>query len=219
MIVAIDGPAGSGKSTTAKQTAEHLNFVHIDTGAMYRAVTYYFQTENITLNDSVLIENALQNIHISFKNGMVYLNGSNVNTEIRSNTVSQFVSAVSALSNVRDHLVTLQRKMSENLNVVLEGRDIGTRVFPNAHVKIFLNASLEVRGLRRYHELKSKNNDISVQQVINELQKRDEVDSNRKHSPLQKAEDAIEIDTSNLSINEQVNTIVKIINKHRSETH
>jgi len=219
MIVTIDGPAGSGKSTTAKQTAEILNFVHIDTGAMYRAVTYYFQKHAINIEDAKSVKNALNNILLEFKNDLMYLNKTDVSSDIRSNRVSNAVSDVSTLSEVRDEMVLLQRMMSKNQNVVLEGRDIGTRVFPNADVKIFLNASLEVRANRRYNELNSKMVETSLSRVKHELKTRDTIDSNRKHSPLQKAEDAIEIDTSEMNIDEQVNTIIKIINKHRSKTH
>ena len=216
MIIAIDGPAGSGKSSTAKKIAQQLNFMHIDTGAMYRAVTFYilqYSEEDIeSLHDeeiSTLLEKI--NIYFSQDGTSIFLNDEDVTGEIRENKVSQHVSFVSALSQVRNKMVELQREIAGNLNVILDGRDIGTRVFPKAHVKIYLNAHINERGRRRFKELERQGVETSLEDVIKDIKIRDFKDSTRKHSPLMKADDAIEINTTSLTIDEQVNEIVSII--------
>ena len=216
MIIAIDGPAGSGKSTTAKKIAAQLNLIHLDTGAMYRAVALYILDQDIAeshLNNPNQMTQILDEIEIEFSNesNNIFLNGKDVSVEIRENRVSEFVSEVSAISLVRERMVLLQREIAAGNNVVLEGRDIGTRVFPNADVKVYLNADVNERGQRRFKELVERGEKITLDAVIQDIELRDLKDSSREHSPLEKAKDAIEIDTTKLSIDAQVNEIVSLI--------
>lgn len=216
MIIAIDGPAGSGKSTTAKKVAAQLNLMHLDTGAMYRAVALYILDQDIAeshLNNHNQMTQILDGIEIKISNetNNVFLNGKDVSIEIRENRVSDFVSEVSAISLVRERMVHLQREIAMGNNVVLEGRDIGTRVFPNADVKVYLNADVNERGQRRFKELVKQGEEITLDAVIRDIESRDLKDSSREHSPLEKAKDAIEIDTTKLSIDAQVNEIVSLI--------
>jgi len=216
MIIAIDGPAGSGKSTTAKKIAAQLNLMHLDTGAMYRAVALYILDQDIAeshLNNHNQMTQILDKIEIEFSNesNNIFLNGKDVSVEIRENRVSEFVSEVSAISLVRERMVLLQREIAAGNNVVLEGRDIGTRVFPNADVKVYLNADVNERGQRRFNELMKQGEEITLGSVIRDIELRDLKDSSREHSPLEKAKDAIEIDTTKLSIDAQVNEIVSLI--------
>ena len=216
MIIAIDGPAGSGKSTTAKKIAAQLNLMHLDTGAMYRAVALYILDQDIAeshLNNHNQMTQILDKIEIEFSNesNNIFLNGKDVSVEIRENRVSEFVSEVSAISLVRERMVLLQREIAAGNNVVLEGRDIGTRVFPNADVKVYLNADVNERGQRRFKELVKRGEKITLEAVIQDIELRDLKDSSREHSPLEKAKDAIEIDTTKLSIDAQVNEIVSLI--------
>ncbi|MBT5077517.1 MAG: (d)CMP kinase [Candidatus Marinimicrobia bacterium] len=216
MIIAIDGPAGSGKSTTAKKVAAQLNLMHLDTGAMYRAVALYILDQDIAeshLNNHNQMTQILDGIEIKISNetNNVFLNGKDVSIQIRENRVSDFVSEVSAISLVRERMVHLQREIAMGNNVVLEGRDIGTRVFPNADVKVYLNADVNERGQRRFKELVKQGEEITLDAVIRDIESRDLKDSSREHSPLEKAKDAIEIDTTKLSIDAQVNEIVSLI--------
>jgi cytidylate kinase len=216
LIIAIDGPAGSGKSTTAKKIAAQLNLMHLDTGAMYRAVALYILDQDIAeshLNNHNQMTQILDKIEIKFSNesNNIFLNGKDVSVEIRENRVSEFVSEVSAISLVRERMVRLQREIAAGNNVVLEGRDIGTRVFPNADVKVYLNADVNERGQRRFKELMKQGEEITLGSVIRDIELRDLKDSSREHSPLEKAKDAIEIDTTKLSIDAQVNEIVSLI--------
>ena len=216
MIIAIDGPAGSGKSTTAKKVAAELNLMHLDTGAMYRAVALYILNQEIAesrIRNPNQITQILDEIEIKFSNetNNIFLNGKDVSVEIRENRVSEFVSEVSAISLVRERMVLLQREIATGSNVVLEGRDIGTRVFPNADVKVYLNADVNERGQRRFKELVKRGEKITLEAVIQDIELRDLKDSSREHSPLEKAKDAIEIDTTKLSIDAQVNEIVSLI--------
>ena len=216
MIIAIDGPAGSGKSTTAKKVAAQLNLMHLDTGAMYRAVALYILNQDMTkchIHDHGFITQILDKIEIEFSSetNKIFLNGKDVSVEIRENRVSEFVSEVSAISLVRERMVLLQREIAAGSNVVLEGRDIGTRVFPNADVKVYLNADVNERGQRRFKELVKRGEEITLDEVIQDIELRDLKDSSREHSPLEKAKDAIEIDTTKLSIDAQVNEIVSLI--------
>ena len=216
MIIAIDGPAGSGKSTTAKKVATRLNLMHLDTGAMYRAVALYILSKDIAeshLTNQSLMTKLLDEIEIKFSNDTnnIFLNGKDVSIEIRENSVSEFVSEVSAISLVRERMVLLQREIATGNNVVLEGRDIGTRVFPNADLKIYLNANINERGQRRFKELVGRGEKTTLEAVIQNIELRDLKDSSREHSPLEKAKDAIEIDTTKLSIDAQVNEIVSLI--------
>ena len=210
MIIAIDGPAGAGKSTIAKKVADSLGYVYIDTGAMYRAFTYELLTSSISLSDIEEINKVLEKTNIEFKNSEIFFNNLNVTNEIRSKNVTANVSAVSAIPQVREKLVNLQRKIASESNSILDGRDIGTVVFPNAELKIFLTASVKIRALRRYNELIAKDKNIDINEIEAEIEKRDKLDSSRETSPLIKAADAIEIDTSDLSIDEVANTILKL---------
>ena len=210
MIIAIDGPAGAGKSTIAKKEADRLGYIYIDTGAMYRAFTYELLISSISLSDIEEITKVLEKTNIEFKNNEIFLNNLNVTNEIRSKNVTANVSAVSAIPQVREKLVDLQRKIASESNSILDGRDIGTVVFPNAELKIFLTASVKIRALRRYNELIAKDKNIDINEIAAEIEKRDKLDSSRETSPLIKAADAIEIDTSDLSIDEVANTILKL---------
>ena len=215
MIIAIDGPAGSGKSTTAQNVAQKLGFVHINTGAMYRAIALKIIRRKIKLNDKIKIKEILHNTNLDFIESNIYMDGENVSTEILSPIVTEDVSAVSAILEVREEMVRYQRKMSIGNNVVLEGRDIGTVVFPDADFKFYIVADIEVRAERRKRELDAMGNHLSLEDISSFLINRDKKDSSRECSPLMKAKDAIEIDTTDLNIKEQVNCIVDIINKNK----
>jgi cytidylate kinase len=211
MIITIDGPAGSGKSTSAKLIARRLGFTYLDTGAMYRAITY-LALKNNALNDQNEIIRLSENakIGLGFIDGItkVTLNGQDVTSEIRSLEVNSNVSEISAIPEVRKALVRMQQAIGDNNNIVAEGRDTGTTVFPKADVKIFLIASLVERAKRRLREFQEKGEDVSFQEIELNLSKRDKIDSQRAVSPLKKALDAIEIDTSNITIDEQVELIL-----------
>ncbi len=221
ITIAIDGFSSTGKSTVAKQIAKHLGYVYIDSGAMYRAVTYFAMSKGF-INEKVFdVEGLiakLDSITVSFKFNKdlgfaeVYLNGINIETEIRTLEVSNFVSKVSAIPQVRQQLVKQQQKMGEEKGIVMDGRDIGTVVFPNAEIKLFMIASAETRALRRYDELKAKGDHVSYEDVLKNVEERDYLDSTRKDSPLYKADEAIEIDNSNMSLDEQFSTILKLVN-------
>ena len=212
LIVAIDGPAGSGKSTSAKLIAKKLGYLYIDTGAMYRAVTYLALKNNKIDNEIGIVELARKSdIELKFDNAevTVLLNGKDVSEEIRSAQVNEHVSDVSKISAVRKLMVEKQQEMSRKSNgVVMEGRDIGTVVFPDADIKIFLTASLDTRADRRAKEYIEKGSKVVLDEIKNNLSNRDKIDSNRIDSPLTKANDAISIDTTNVTIDEQVNLIL-----------
>ena len=221
IIIAIDGYSSTGKSTIAKQLAKSLGYVYVDTGAMYRAVTLYAMKNNYISKDDFNINDfvmQLNNIKLAFKFNPtlgfseMYLNDINVEKEIRTLEVSNFVSAVSAVPEVRYQLVKQQRALDKNnTGIVMDGRDIGTVVFPKAELKLFMTASAEIRSKRRYNELVSRNEDVTYDEVLKNVNERDYIDSHRKESPLIKAEDAIEIDNSNLSIKEQFSEIMKLV--------
>ena len=214
MIIAIDGPSASGKSTTAKGVAERLGITHLDTGAMYRTVTLGIIECGIDLNDHERICKFLEGLEINFDSlNDIWANGHNVTGKIRTTEVSSNVSAVSAISQVREKMVAIQRTIAEGFDCVLEGRDIGTVVFPNADYKFFLVADLEIRAKRRLVELEKIGENISLSEIISDIQNRDYLDSSRDISPLVQAEDAIIINTSKLTIDEQIEKIVEIINK------
>lgn len=216
LIIAIDGPAGSGKSTTAKLLAQKLGYLYIDTGAMYRAVTLYAIKNNLLGNDEKIIELANKlNIDLKFENGQtkVFVDGNDVSESIRSLEVNQNVSPVSKIEGVRKVLVQKQKEMGKNGGVVMEGRDITTVVFPNADVKIFLTATIDERAKRRALEFAQKGQNLDIEKVKENISERDRIDSNRAVSPLKKSEDAIEIDTSDLSIEQQVNLILEEVEK------
>lgn len=207
--IAIDGPAGAGKSTISKLLAKKLNFDYLDTGAMYRVFTYYYLKNNIDIENENLINFYINDIDLSILNNEFYLNGENVNKEIRSDEVTKNVSLVSSYKKVRDNLVEKQRKIAKQNNIILDGRDIGSNVLKNANIKFFLTASDEVRAKRRFEQL--NNSTMSYEEVLKDIIRRDEFDSNREISPLTMAKDAILVDSSNMSINEVVEYMYKLV--------
>ena len=213
MIIAIDGPAATGKSTTAKALAERLGFTYLDTGAMYRAITLLILRKKVQIGENFALISLLKKfdlkIHQHEKQILVILNGEDVSNEIRRLDVTKYVSEVSALSAVRKSLVKIQRKIAKDQNCVVEGRDIGTIVFPDAEVKFYVVADYDVRAKRRLLDFKKLGEEKSIDELIEELKNRDKYDSEREHSPLLKANDAIEVDTTNLTIEEQVNFMFK----------
>ena len=212
MIIAIDGPSASGKSTTAKGVSKILNILYVNTGAMYRALTYGILEEMINLDNSTEINNYLSNVRISFdKNNEICLNDRCLSIEIRSKNITSKVSSVSAISSVRDKMVKLQRKIAKGRSCILEGRDIGTVVFPEANYKFFMSAKLEDRAERRMLDYKRNGENISINQVKKQIEKRDNFDSTRKNSPLRMSKDAVLIDSSKMSIDEQINKIVDVV--------
>lgn len=222
ITIAIDGFSSTGKSTVAKRLAKALSYVYVDTGAMYRAVTLYAMKKGFvdaSHLDRVQLINHLDDIHINFKfnegSGFaeVYLNGENVEKDIRTLEVSNFVSPVAEISEVRKMLVKQQKKMGKNKGVVMDGRDIGTVVFPDAELKIFMNATAETRARRRYHELLDRDLDVNYEDVLHNVMSRDTIDSSREDSPLRKAKDAIEFDNSDLSEEDQFNTLFSLAEK------
>ena len=216
MIIAIDGPSASGKSTTAKGVAEKLGITHVDTGAMYRAVTLGLKLSGIHPDDDASVCQYLSEIELYFDaNNKIHLNGVDFSYEIRSGDISSRVSAVSAIPEVREKMVITQRQIAWEQNCVLEGRDIGTVVFPNAEFKFFLIADINVRAKRRLIELEKMGETKSISELIEDIRRRDQLDSSRDHSPLIQAEDAIPIDTSELTINEQIKKIINHINHNK----
>ena len=216
MIIAIDGPAGSGKSTIAKLIAKDIGLVYLDTGAMYRLVTLKALNEGIfgngKLSDLGKIKKLLDNLNIDIKENGFYLDDVDVSEEIRKPIISENVSDIAAIREVREKMVDLQRKFSKSKNVILDGRDIGTVVFPNADLKIFLVADAKERAKRRYKELVEKGENVEIEEIYDNILKRDKIDSTRKESPLKKAKDAVEVDTTFKSIKEVKNEILKMIN-------
>jgi len=215
IIIAIDGHSATGKSSTAKKVAKYLGYLYLDSGAMYRATTLYFLRNNISVTDLGAINKALENIQIDFKKDsqglpQTYLNGENIEEEIRSMEISGNVSTVSAIKAVRVAMVAQQRKLGENKGIVMDGRDIGSVVFPNAELKIFMTASAKVRAERRQKELLDKGQEVPFEEILENVVDRDEKDSTRKESPLLKVDDAIEIDNSTMSFDEQVNKIINL---------
>lgn len=215
MIVAIDGPAGTGKGTVAKLISERLDFVYIDTGAMYRCITLKMIRENISLDEEEKIKDLLERTKITFKNledkQHVYLDGEDVSDLIRKPNVNELVSPVSAIKIIRIKMVELQRQLGEEGNVIMEGRDITTVVFPNAEVKIYLDAKLEIRAERRYKELIARGNDVTYEDTLESIRKRDKNDMEKEMGALKIAEDAVVIDTSNMTIEEVYDRIKEII--------
>ena len=213
IIIAIDGFSSCGKSTMAKDLAHELGYIYVDTGAMYRCVALYALQHKLFLKDGEInipeLEAAMPNINISFKLNKetgrpdTYLNNENVENKIRTMEVSSHVSSIAAIPFVREALVAQQQKMGKDKGIVMDGRDIGTVVFPNAELKIFVTASPEVRAQRRYDELKGKGMEAEFNDILGNVKQRDYIDSHRSVSPLRKAEDAIELDNSNISIEEQ----------------
>lgn len=211
--VAIDGPAGSGKSSISSLISKRLGFTHLDTGAMYRAVCLEALNRKINLDDETQYE-FVNAIKVEYINSKTFLNGVDVSKEIRTQIVSDNVSTVSKYSIVRNKMVEFQRESAKHGLVLMDGRDIGSVVLPNAHLKIYLTASAEVRALRRFNELKEKGMlDSTFEEILKSINERDYKDSTRENSPLKKAEDAILLDTSNLTIDEVANKIIMLIEK------
>lgn len=215
IIVAIDGYSACGKSTTAKEVARILGYRYIDSGAMYRAVTLYFLENHISLTNPKEIERGLGKLKIAFnvsKTGKTetFLNGTNVEREIRDMRVSEYVSQVSAIAGVRHAMVGQQRRMGKERAIVMDGRDIGTVVFPDAELKLFMGADILVRAFRRQKELLLMDEMVDVDTIIENLLKRDKIDSTRQESPLRKAADAIEMDTTYITIDEEVDEVVRL---------
>lgn len=222
IIIAIDGHSSTGKSTTAKVVAQKLHYVYVDTGAMYRAVTLYAIENNLIENGEVNTKSLLkqlENIRLSFVYNdslgyaEIYLNHRNVENEIRSLTVSQSVSKIAQLPEVRQKLVSLQQHMGKEKGIVMDGRDIGTVVFPDAELKIFMTASAEIRAKRRFDELQAKGENVTFDEVLENVKNRDFIDSTRKESPLKKADDAIVIDNSKLTVDQQIQKIITLAEK------
>ena len=215
IIIAIDGHSGCGKSSTAKALAKHFKYKYLDSGAMYRAVTLFFLRNKVDINDIGQVRDSLEKISIDFviKSGIqkTFLNGKCVEDIIRKENILKKVSVVSAIPEVRKFLVKIQKKMGTNKKIVVEGRDITTVVFPNAEVKVFMTASLDVRARRRYEEMKISNPDITLDQVSDNLKDRDKKDSNREDSPLLKVDDAYYVDTSSLKLDDQIEKIKTLV--------
>lgn len=210
--IAIDGPAGSGKSTIAKIIAKIKNLVYIDTGAMYRAITLKLLNNSIDLNDIGKIKEILSKTSILFVDNSLILDGEDVTEDIRMPIIDSNVSKVAAIPEVRKRLVELQQDIARRYDVIMDGRDIGTRVLIESNNKFFITASAEVRGVRRYEELKTKGVKVNYDDVLSQIMKRDKIDSSREVDPLKQAEDAILIDTSNLEIEQVVESIIKKLN-------
>lgn len=216
--VAIDGPSAAGKSTIAKMVAKKENFIYIDTGAMYRCVAYYCLTQKIDLNDEKAVGQAIEHIQIRLTpDNKVYLNDEDVSNQIRQDQVSLGASCVSKYQAVRSFLVDEQRKMAKAGNVILDGRDIGTVVLPNADLKIYQIASVETRAKRRYLENLERGLDADLETIKKEIEERDYQDTHREISPLKKADDAIELDTSSLTLEEVVEQVLTLIQKAKEE--
>ena len=210
-VVAIDGPAGSGKGTVAKILAEECNLVYIDTGAMYRAIAYSVLQNKIDITDEKKIVELAKNVNIDFIDGKTYLNGENISDEIRTMEVTRIVSPISSIVKLREILVDMQRKIAGDKNVVMEGRDITTVVFPNADYKFYLDATLDERANRRYKENIEKGMNVSFEEIKENISKRDYNDMHKEVGSLTRTEDSIYIDSTNLSINEVVEKIKNII--------
>jgi cytidylate kinase len=214
-VIAMDGFSSCGKSTVAKALAKELNFVFIDSGAMYRAVTLYIQQHKVNIENEQEVLDALDNIHIDFvpnpEKVQILLNGVDVSDAIRTMEVSEYVSEVSALKPVRKAMVHQQQNLGKKRNIVMDGRDIGTTVFPNADLKIFMTASPQVRAERRFAELGAKGEVLTMEEVKENLSHRDHIDSTREESPLRQAEDAIVLDNSELNQEEQLQFVINLV--------
>lgn len=219
--VAIDGPAGAGKSTIAKKIAKKMQLIYVDTGAMYRAMALFLLRNHVSPEDAAAIERTCEDaeIGICYENGqqVVYLNGENVNDLLRSEEVGKMASISSQIKSVRRKLVDLQRRLAETTDVIMDGRDIGTCVLPDADVKIYLTASSRVRAQRRFDELQEKGIACNFDEIEKDIIERDRRDMTREESPLKKAEDAIEVDTSDMSIEQVIATIIRICEEKKEK--
>ena len=218
--IAIDGPGGAGKSTVAKAVAKKLGIVYVDTGALYRTIGYYVKEHGVDPKDAAAVSACLPNIKIEvrYENGVqnVYLNGENPGDKIRTPEMSMYASAVSAIGEVRSFLLDTQRDIAKKNSVIMDGRDIGTVILPDAEVKIFLTASPECRARRRYDELRAKGQDVTLEDVLREMNERDENDSNRKIAPAKAAADAVLLDNSDLDFDGTVDAVIAIV-KEKTE--
>ena len=212
MVIAIDGPSGSGKTSIAKLLAKKIGFYYCDSGSLYRAITHFFIKHNIDINDDRSIEDALESIDLVYDidNNNIYLNKVNVTDDLRSVEITNHVSVISSIKVVREKMSKIQHEIASNNNIIVDGRDIGTCVFPSAKHKFFLDADIEVRARRRFNEIDQSK--YTYQEILEKILKRDQIDKNRKHSPLAKAKDAVYIDNTNLSLDRQVSEIIEIIN-------
>lgn len=213
--IAIDGPAGAGKSTIAKLVAKEKGFIYVDTGAMYRAMAVFFMEKGISENeiDSINKECSKANVEIVYESGaqQVYLNGENITTKLRNEEVGNMASKTAGIEAVRRHLLELQKNLAQSNDVVMDGRDIGTNILPAAELKIYLTASVDARANRRHKELLSKGEDISIVEIANDIESRDLRDMSREVAPLKKADDAIMLDSSEMTIDEVVEAILNKI--------
>lgn len=220
IAVAIDGPSGAGKSTIARTAAKKLGFIYVDTGALYRTIGLYVLRQGFDALNADEVINLLKNINIELKyvndNQCVYLNGEDVSEQIRTPEISVFASRVSVIPKVREFLLDMQRNIAKNNNVIMDGRDIGTVILPNAQVKIFLTASAQKRAERRYKELCEKGIQTSLEEVLKDMIQRDEKDSSRPIAPLKKADDAVLLDTSDLTLSQSIDAIIDIITNKKT---
>lgn len=220
IIITIDGWSSCGKSTLAKQLAKQLGYVYIDSGAMYRAITLYFLRNHVDWTDKKEVKGAIKNINIDFhfnehsQQTEIYLNGENVEYVIRDLVIAEKVSDVATIKEVRSFAVAQQQKMGEKKRIVMDGRDIGTTVFPDAELKIFMTADIATRVERRFKEMYDKNPNITIEEVQNNLEMRDYIDSNREISPLRKADDAVIIDNTNLTMEQQLKVAMKLVTEN-----
>lgn len=216
--IAIDGPSGAGKSTLSKSLAKELGYIYVDTGAMYRAIGLYFYNNKIEICNDKDYTDVLKNIKVELKyqNGtqLVYLNGQDVSADIRVHIISDYASKVSAVPCVREFLLQMQRDIAKTNDIVMDGRDIGTVVLPDANIKIFLTASAKVRATRRYKELIEKGQSVNFEDILKDVIERDERDSSRAIAPLKPADDSIVVDTSNLDFDESLQLLQKIIKEN-----
>ena len=213
LVIAIDGPAGAGKSTISKLIAKNLGINYIDTGAMYRAITYKCIKEDIDVNDIQRVVDLCSRTDVDFVDNYIYLDGQRLKEEIRTLQVSSRLSDVAKIPQVREFLLEKQREIGKRSDVILDGRDVGTHIFPDAKYKFFLNASAQERGRRRYQELIDKGQSVVLEEIIEDIKKRDYIDSTREVAPLVKADDAIEVDTTSMTIDQVVTYISDMVRR------
>ncbi len=213
LVIAIDGPAGAGKSTISKLIAKNLGINYIDTGAMYRAITYKCIKENIDVNDIQRVVDLCSRTDVDFVDNNIYLDGQRLDEEIRTLQVSSRVSDVAKIPQVREFLLEKQREIGKRSDVILDGRDVGTHIFPDTKYKFFLNASAQERGRRRYQELIDKGQSVVLEEIIEDIKKRDHIDSTREAAPLVKADDAIEVDSTSMTIDQVVTYISDMVRR------